>query len=197
MAQSSRLFNLKSFKTYRRGHRDSKSSALPPELHRVVPDFDRFGFAISFVNTMLPQAHRPCAGPVVRPPVLLPLLPLPLTPPLPPPLPPLLPAPRVQKFAVIMMWGIYGGIFSSTVLVLCCLLVLLNLHPDIRKATRSLLVGPAGASTTSRIHPFCVSLHSSPHVRYPYYTILSLYLTTIKDLSRPYEDCIREHLAID
>jgi hypothetical protein len=75
----------------------------------------------------------------------------------------------IQWFAVIMNWGIYGGIVSSTVLALGCVLAACCCHPVIRQSVIEWatlnwgLVGPGGASTRES-HPGLLLSSFTPHV---------------------------------
>ncbi len=79
--------------------------------------------------------------------------------------PPSSPSASMEWFAVIYNWGIYGGVVSSTVLALGCVLAACCSHPDIRAwATLNWgLVGPGGASTRES-HPGLLLSSLTPHV---------------------------------
>ncbi len=74
-----------------------------------------------------------------------------------------------QMFAVIYNWGIYGGIVSSTVLALGCVLAACCCNYEIRQSAIAwatlnyLFVVPGGASTRES-HPGLLLSSLTPHV---------------------------------
>ena len=77
---------------------------------------------------------------------------------------------ELQRFVVIINWGIYGGIVSSTVLALGCVLGACCCHPVIRQSAIAWttlncewFVGPGGSSTRIS-HPGRPLSSLTPHV---------------------------------
>jgi hypothetical protein len=75
----------------------------------------------------------------------------------------------MELFAVVLNWGIYGGIVSSTVLALGCVLAACCCHPAIRQSAIEWatlnwgLFRPGGASTRES-HPGLLLSSLTPHV---------------------------------